>query len=85
MPCGTRLVQRQETRHRRAVPDIALHKDMPRLRGETGEVFKIAGVGQLVEIDDGLAVRGQPVQDEIGADKTSASSDQNHSEIFRDV
>jgi hypothetical protein len=42
---------------------------------EAGVVFEIAGVGEFVEIDDGLIVASQPVEHKIGADEAGTTSD----------
>ena len=39
--------------------------------------FQIAGVGQLVEVDDGLVGLGQPVEDEVAADETGTAGDED--------
>ena len=72
-----RLVLRQQLRHQRAVADVALHEDMARVALQRGQVFQVAGVGQLVEVDDGLVGLGQPVENEIAADEAGAAGDEN--------
>ena len=70
---GPRLVRGQQAADQLLVADVALHEDMALVALQRPEVFPVAGIGQLVEIDDGLAACGQPVQDEVGADKAGAA------------
>ena len=70
---STRTVLGQQLTDPCSVTDIALHKDMPPIALQTGEVLQIARIGELVEIDDGLVVSRQPVKNEIRADKSSAA------------
>ena len=71
----------QQRVDRRAVADVAPHKNMPCIPLQWPQVVQIARVSQFVEIDDGLIARRQPVQDEIGADEPRAAGDQNHDEL----
>ena len=45
---------------------------------KASEVLEVAGVGERVEVDDGLIGLGQPVEDEVAADETGATGDENH-------
>jgi hypothetical protein len=49
---------------------------VPRVAFERGQVFEIARIRELVEIDDGLAGFPQPVEHEVGADETGAAGDE---------
>jgi hypothetical protein len=51
---------------------------MARVALQRGQVGAVAGVGQLVEVDDGLIARGQPVEHEVAADEAGAAGDKNH-------
>jgi hypothetical protein len=42
---------RQQAARQVAVADVAVHEEVPRVTGQRGEVFAIAGIGQLVEVD----------------------------------
>ena len=45
---------------------------------QAGQVLAVAGVGQGVQVDDGLCAgvgRGQPVEDEVAADEAGAAGD----------
>ena len=52
------------------IADIGLHEDVPRRARKRLQVFAIARIGQLVEIDDDLARRTQPVQYKIASNET---------------
>ena len=75
---GTRLVLRQQAIDQGAVTDVALHEDMARVALQAGQVVQVAGIGELVEVDDALRVAGKPVEYEVGADETGASGDEDH-------
>src|SRR5665213_2468195 len=73
-----RPVLREESGDQRAVADVAVHEHVARVGRKAREVGGIAGVSQLVEIDHTLVLRGQPVEDEIGADEARAAGDEDH-------
>ena len=59
------------------VGDVALNKRMPG-GVEVFEVVEVAGIGELVEIDDvQLGVGGEHVAHEVGADESRAAGDDN--------
>ncbi|MDT4888022.1 hypothetical protein FQZ97_1245240 [compost metagenome] len=74
----TRPVLGQQARYQGAIPDVALHEHMASIPLQAGQGFQIAGVGELVQVEDGLIVACQPVKHEVGADEAGATSDQNH-------
>jgi 3-phosphoglycerate kinase len=47
------------------IADIAAHECVARIALERVEVLEIAGVGELVEIDDGIFTKFDPVEDEV--------------------
>ncbi len=58
--------------------DITLYQAITGIFGEFGQVCRVSGIGELVQVDNS-ALR-QPVQgqmDEIGADEAAASGDQD--------
>ena len=55
---------------------------MTRVALERRKVAEIPGVGELVEVDDRLGARREPIEDEVGADEAGASGDQNHRSGF---
>ncbi len=59
------LVLCEEARDERGVTDITLNEGVVRVVVNGGEVGWVAGVGELVEIDDGTAAGGEPVQYEV--------------------
>src|SRR4051812_8961950 len=73
-----RLVCGQQAAHKILVGDIAFNEDVPLVILQGPQIFAVTGIGQLVQIDDGLAARSQPVQYKVGAYKASPSSNQNH-------
>ena len=48
---------------------------MPCIAIERREILQIAGVGQVIEVDDWLVGLGQPVKDEVTADKACCAGD----------
>ena len=63
--------------HDLRVADVALHERVPRIVGEVGQVRRVPGVRQLVEIDDAVGgVRREDVADEVGADESASAGDQ---------
>src|SRR5262249_50591597 len=59
------------------VAHVALHEHVTRIAREVGQVCRVPGVGQLVEIDDAVVgMRREDVPDEIGADEPAAAGDQ---------
>src|SRR5262249_59437288 len=63
--------------HDLRVAYIALHERVARIARDVGQVCRVPGVGQLVEIDDAVVgMRGEDVPDEIGADEPAAAGDQ---------
>ncbi len=64
-----RLVGREQALEGARVGDVAAHEDVARIARERGEVREVARIGELVEVHHRLAFRGDPVEDEIGADE----------------
>jgi hypothetical protein len=75
-----RLVLRQQAARQVAVAYVAVDENVPRVTGQCGEVFTIARVSQLVEVDQALVALRQPVENEVGADKAGTTGHQNHVE-----
>jgi hypothetical protein len=71
------LVFGQQARDQRGVANVALHKHVVRVALQAGEGFGVAGVGELVEVDNGLIVGREPVEDEIGADEAGTTCDKD--------
>lgn len=74
---GVHPVVAEQASHQVAVTDIAGDEDMPGVTPQRGQGVRIAGVGELVQIDD-LDIRlGNEGMDEIGADKAGAAGHQD--------
>src|SRR5215469_16170174 len=60
------------------VSDVARHEAVAGIFGDVGEAFRIAGVGQLVKVDDfGIAARVEQEPDEIRTDEASTTGDED--------
>jgi hypothetical protein len=71
-------VPRQKIAQQRAIADVALDEKVPRIRGERVEIADVAGVRQLVEIDDRLSGRGKRRENEVRADESGPAGDEQH-------
>ncbi len=80
-----RPVLAQQRGHERGVADVAAHEDMPAVLRERREVAEVACVREQVEIDDGLAGRGKPIEHEVGADEAGAAGHEDHGCLRRDA
>jgi hypothetical protein len=60
------------------VADVAAHEDVPRIALQRREVLQIAGVGQLVEVDDTFIMLLEPVEHEVCADEAGTSGNKDH-------
>ena len=69
-----RAVLCEQPAHQLRIADVALHEDVARVVLQRCEVFQIARVGQLVEIDDWFAALREPVQNKVGADEACTAS-----------
>ena len=74
---GSRLVLREKFDDEGTVTNIASHKDVVRIALERSQILKVSRVGKLVEIDDGCRFRFDPIENEVGADKAGAASDED--------
>ena len=79
---GSGLVLRQQAGDQLGITNVALHKDMPRVAVQRCQRFKVAGIGQLVEVDDGLVGLGQPVEDEVGTNEAGSAGDENSHKVM---
>jgi hypothetical protein len=70
----------QQAVHQRAVAQVAVHEGVALIPLQAGQVFQVAGVGELVEVDHRLIGLGQPVEYEIAADEAGSASHENHCE-----
>ena len=67
----------QQRFNQRSIVDITMHEPIAAVVSKCRQVFRVARVRQLVEIDQCLTIAVQPVDDEIGTDETRAARDQN--------
>jgi hypothetical protein len=72
------LVLVQELAHQSAVVDVSAHEDVLLIACERTEIVEVAGIGQLVEIDDGRLLMGEPFEDKVRADETRAAGHKDH-------
>jgi hypothetical protein len=79
-----RPVPCQQLRHDCAIADVAAHEFVPGIMGKRSEIAEVAGVGEQVEIEDRLALCGEPIQDEVGADEAGAAGDEDHVDSLGD-
>ena len=62
---GTRLVLGEDFVEKGTVADIASHKDVAGSSHEWSEILWVAGVSELVKIDDGCGLHIDPVENEV--------------------
>ena len=74
---GAGLMLGEQARNQFGIPDIAADKGVAWISLEGGKVLEIAGVGELVEIDDGVLLQGDPVEDEVGTDEAGSAGDED--------
>ena len=72
---GPRAVLGQRTADQSGIANVALHQLVARIALQTGQCFGVAGIGQFVQVHNGFIRGGQPVEDEVGTNKTSTTSD----------
>ncbi len=72
-----RLVLFKQRRDQSGVVDIAVHEGVRGVLLHGRQVFRVAGVGQLVQIDDVERSLLQRFKHKVGADKTGAASNEN--------
>ena len=71
-----RLMLAKEPLDERAVADVAVREDVVAVVAHGSQRVKIAGVRQLVEIDDALAAPGERIEHEVRADEAGAAGDE---------
>ena len=81
---GLRLVTPEQLVDEPRIRDVALDEHVVRVFLQIGERLEIAGVRQLVEVDDGQARTLAPeVPDEVRADEPGPAGDQDGGHHFR--
>ena len=76
---GARAVLGQQAVDQGAVADVAMHEDVACVAAQALEVAQVAGVGERIEVEHGLAAglgAGQPVEHEVAADEAGAAGDE---------
>jgi hypothetical protein len=71
---GPRTAASQEIAHQLSVTDISVYERVPWIGRNRYQIAKIPSVSELVKIYDRTAFGREPLQNEIGADKTGSSS-----------
>ena len=74
----TRPVLLERRGHRRAIADIGAQEDMGLVAGHWREILEIAGVGQLVDGDDALAVTDERANQGRADEAGAAGDDDRH-------
>jgi len=83
---GTGSVLDKELGNQFGITDVSADKDIPGIALQRGKVLEVARVGQLVEVDDGVFLKGDPVENKVRADEsgTAGNEDCGHDgEAFR--
>jgi len=80
---GAGAVGGQQCIKHSTVTDVGLHKDVAGMTVQAGKGFKVACVGEFVDVDDGFSRLGQPVEYEVAADEAGAACDENHDEVVK--
>ena len=75
---GARPMLRQQSIDHGTGADVLADEDMARVTVQRGQILQVAGIGEFVEIDDRLARGGNPVENEVCADKAGAAGYENH-------
>ena len=57
------------------IADIAANEGMLGIPLKVCEVLEIPCVGELVEVDDGILLECDPIEDEVGTDESGAAGD----------
>ena len=74
---STRLVLGKDFADKGAVADIASDKGVARIATKRSEILWVAGVSELVKIDDGCGFNIDPIENEVGPDETGTASDED--------
>src|SRR5205085_5330528 len=67
------------------VADVAVEEAMAIVAAHGIHIAQIAGVGELVEIDERLRSFANRGDDVVGADKTGAAGDEQHGRDYREL
>src|SRR5918994_675963 len=80
--CGTvndraRFMLREHTRNKGGIANVSSNKPMTPVAFGTRQVFQVTGIGELVDVNNGLLLVFQPVEHKIGTDKSRPTCDAN--------
>src|SRR5439155_22677136 len=67
---GYRLIRVEQAPHQGVIADVSLYEDVPRIIHDRSQRVKIAGVGQPIEVDHTVALRGDELPHEAPDNKT---------------
>jgi hypothetical protein len=67
----------KQTCHQIEVANIAVHKEVSRVISDRLQTAEVAGVGQLVQVDDPRRFALQPISNKICAYESGTASDEN--------
>jgi hypothetical protein len=81
MNYGARTMFFEQANDQFAVADVTPAKPMTVLVRQFAQVFEISCVCKCVQVDDRLVVMPEPVEDEIAADESGTSCDEDHRAI----
>jgi len=60
---------------RGTIANVDLSKTMLGIALQRPESTQVTGIGQLIDIDNGLVTLGKPIENKIGPDKTGTTCD----------
>jgi hypothetical protein len=69
---------REEIANQRAVSDLTPDESVARVVMEVGQVRRIPGVREPIEVHHGFASAGEPPPDEVAADEAGGAGSQDH-------
>jgi hypothetical protein len=72
---GCRLMLAEKPGHQAAVVDVSVDELIAAMAAYRGEVPEIAGIGQAIEVHQRRRLLRQPMQDEVGSDKSGTARD----------
>ena len=74
---GSRFMFAQQVCHRARITDVSAHKGVPGIVLEACQIGEVPGVGEEVEIHDRSASLLDPLEHEIGTNKSGSTCDKN--------
>ena len=83
---GTGSVLGEQFGNEFGIPYVTAHEGMPWITINGDKVLQIAGVGQLIEINDGILPERDPIENKVGTNESGAAGDEDgghHEKAFR--